>query len=200
MSKPRKYSFGYAVQAAAPLISIMAILKLVELFAGISFAGFGILPRIPEGALGIMTAPLLHGNLAHLLANVGPLFVLLVLLFWDRTYRPARTLTMIWVASGLGTWLIGRSHAPDGSLTPHIGASSLIFGLVAYLIVAGVLAGKWRSFGIALLVFLVFGGIYVGVLPQDGPVSWEGHLSGAIAGVLTAFSNHRQSTNRRRSA
>jgi membrane associated rhomboid family serine protease len=53
-----------------------------------------------------------------------------------------------------------------------------------------VLAGKWRSFFIAVVVFFIFGGIYVGVLPHDGPVSWEGHLSGAIAGLLAAFHNH----------
>jgi membrane associated rhomboid family serine protease len=55
---------------------------------------------------------------------------------------------------------------------------------------AGVLAGKWRTFFVAILVFLVFGGIYVGVLPNDGPVSWEGHLSGALAGLVAAFNNH----------
>jgi hypothetical protein len=101
------------------------------------------------------------------------------------------------VAGGLGTWLIGRDRAPDGSPTPHIGASSLIFGLVAYLVLAGFLARRWRTFFVALLVFLVFGGIYVGVLPQDGPISWEGHLSGAVAGVVAAVNNHGQKRGRR---
>jgi len=197
MSSPKKHTLGYAVQAAAPLIAVMSLLKLAELLTHTSFAGFGIVPRDPRGAIGILTSPLLHGNLAHLFANIGPLFVLLVLLFWDKTYHPARTLAMIWLASGFGTWAIGRATGPDGELTVHIGASSLIFGLVAYLLVAGILAGKWRTFLVAVVVFLVFGGIYVGVLPNDGPVSWEGHLSGAVAGLLAAFNNHGKRPGRK---
>ena len=90
---------------------------------------------------------------------------------------------MIWIASGFGTWLIGRPSI-------HVGASSIIFGLVAYLILAGVLAGRWRSFLVGIAVFLLFGGIFVGVIPQSGPVSWEGHLSGAIAGLWAATRNY----------
>jgi membrane associated rhomboid family serine protease len=193
----RKYSFRYALEAAAPLIAIMSLLKLIEIVAGLTFAGLGIVPRDPRGAIGILTAPLLHANLAHLFANISPLLILLVLLFWDKTYHPTRTLTTIWLASGLGTWLIGRANGPDGRPTVHLGASSLIFGLVAYLLVAGVLAGRWRTFLVAVLVFLAFGGIYVGVLPDDGPVSWEGHLSGALAGLITAFHHHGGKSRKR---
>ena len=46
------------------------------------------------------------------------------------------------------------------------------------------------TFFVAIVVFLVFGGIYVGILPHNGPVSWEGHLSGVVAGLLAAFNNH----------
>jgi membrane associated rhomboid family serine protease len=72
----------------------------------------------------------------------------------------------------------------------HIGASSIIFGLVAYLIVAAFMMNSWRSAVVAILVFLVFGGILYGMLPQQGPVSWEGHLSGALAGIWAAKRNH----------
>ena len=112
------------------------------------------------------------------------LFLLLVLLFWDRHYYPVLTLSSIWFFSGLGTWLIGRGN------TVHIGASSIIFGLVTYLIVAGFLMQSWRSAFVALLVFIGFGGIFYGVLPQAGPISWEGHLSGALAGIWAAKRNH----------
>jgi len=188
--KPRKHSLPYAIGEAGGLVALMVIIKLIEVLMGISFAGFGIVPRDPQGAIGILTAPLLHGNLAHLFANIGPLFILLVLLYWDRTYHPTRTVSLIWLASGLGTWLIGRAVAADGTQMVHIGASSLIYGLVAYMIVAGVLAKKWRSFFVAIIVFAAFGGIVYGVLPQrDATMSWEGHLSGAIAGVLVASNN-----------
>jgi membrane associated rhomboid family serine protease len=71
-----------------------------------------------------------------------------------------------------------------------VGASSLIFGLVAYLIVAGFLMGSWRAVFVAAAVLFFFGGIFYGVLPQAGPISWEGHLSGAIAGVWAGRRNH----------
>ena len=149
-----------------------------------TLAGFGIVPRTVPGLIGIAFSPLLHASSAHLLANALPLFVLLLLLFWDRHYYPVLTLSSIWFFSGLGTWLIGRGN------TVHIGASAIIFGLVAYLIVAGFLLKSWRSAVVALLVFVGFGGIFYGLLPQAGPISWEGHLSGALAGVWAAKRNH----------
>jgi hypothetical protein len=113
--------------------------------------------------LGILFAPLLHANLQHLLANAAPLFVLLFLLLSNRAYHPYRTLAWIWGASGLGTWLIGRGNAV------HIGASSIIFGLAAFLIVAGFLMKSWRSAVVAIFVFFLYGGIFYGALPRAGP-------------------------------
>lgn len=144
----------------------------------------GILPRTPQGLLGVVFGPLLHANAAHLLANAAPLLLLLTLLFWDRHYRPGGTLASIWIASGLGTWLIGRGGAV------HIGASSIVYGLVTYLVVAGFLMRSWRAAGVALLVLFLYGGLIYGALPQPGPISWEGHLCGMIAGVWAARRNH----------
>jgi membrane associated rhomboid family serine protease len=184
MAKARQHSFVGAIETSAIMVGTLILIKLVEWSFHLSFSGLGIAPRTKYGAFGIIFSPLLHANSAHLLANSIPLFVLLILLFWDRHYHPYWTLAMIWVGSGLGTWLIGRDAV-------HIGASSVIFGLVTYLIVAGVLMKSWRSALVAVLVLILFGGILYGVLPQAGPISWEGHLSGAIVGVLAAKQNHQ---------
>ena len=72
----------------------------------------------------------------------------------------------------------------------HIGASSLIYGLVVYLIAAGWWMRSWRSGLVALGVLAFYGGIFYGVLPQRGIVSWEGHLAGAVAGFLVARQNY----------
>ncbi len=184
MGTSRHSSLIKAAQISASLVLALFAVKGVEIMLHISLAGFGVVPRTESGLIGIVFSPLLHANAAHLIANAVPLFVLLVILFWDRYYHPGRTLALIWLASGFGTWLIGRGDRV------HIGASSLIFGLVSYLIVAGFLMDSWRSVGVALLVFFLFGGIFFGVIPQPGPISWEGHLSGAIAGVWAARRTH----------
>ncbi len=186
-------TFKEAVQASALLVSFLFIVEFADLVLQRSMhttlAGFGIVPRTVSGLVGIAFSPLLHASPAHLLANALPLFVLLILLFWDRHYYPAVTLASIWFFSGLGTWLIGRG-SDDGRPVVHIGASSIIFGLVAYLIVAGFLMKSWRSASVALFVLIGFGGIFYGVMPHVGPISWEGHLSGALAGVWAARRNH----------
>jgi membrane associated rhomboid family serine protease len=184
MGKAREHTFVAAVETSAIMVATLIVIKLVEWMFHISFAGFGILPRTKFGAVGIVFSPLIHANSAHLLANSVPLFILLILLFWDRHYHPYWTLAMIWIGSGLGTWLIARGTAV------HIGASSVIFGLAAYLIVAGLLMKSWRSALVAVLVFVFFGGIFYGVLPQDPTVSWEGHLCGMITGIWAAKQNH----------
>jgi membrane associated rhomboid family serine protease len=161
------------------LVVLYAVLG-AELLVAPGIARLGIVPRTQAGLVGIVFSPLLHASLAHLNANAVPLFALLVLLLTNAEYRPVGTLALIWCASGLGTWLIGRG----GSV--HLGASSIIFGLAAFLIVAGFKAKSWRSVGVAVLVFFLYGGIFYGALPQAEPISWEGHLCGMIAGIWAA--------------
>jgi membrane associated rhomboid family serine protease len=162
------------------MVAVLFLIKGIEILLHLPLEQFGIIPRTLRGLEGIVFSPLLHGNMHHLLANSVPLFVLLVILLSNPNYHPYRTLTLIWIASGAGTWLIGRG----GSI--HIGASSIVFGLASFLIVAGFTMKSWRSATIAILVFLFYGGIFYGALPQAGPISWEGHLCGAIAGAWTA--------------
>src|SRR5881296_1949900 len=192
MTRSRFKTFEEAVLTSALMVSMLFLVEVADLILrrekGLTFAGFGIVPRTVPGLVGIAFSPLLHASSAHLLANALPLFILLVLLFWDRHYYPALTLSSIWFFSGLGTWLIGRA-SEGGRPIIHIGASSIIFGLVTYLIVAGFRMKSWRSAVVALLVFIGFGGFLYGLLPRAGPISWEGHLSGALAGVWAAIRN-----------
>src|SRR5437667_12434191 len=193
MSQSQFKNFKEAVETSALIVSLLFLVEAADMILQrgqrLTLTGLGIVPRTVAGLAGIAFSPLLHASPAHLLANALPLFVLLVLLFWDRHYYPALTLASIWFFSGLGTLLIGRA-SEGGSPIIHIGASSIIFGLVTYLIVAGFRMKSWRSAVVALLVFIGFGGIFYGVLPQAGPISWEGHLSGALAGIWAAKRNH----------
>jgi membrane associated rhomboid family serine protease len=180
MTRRNTHTLSDAVQTSGLLVLGLYAIFLLDVALGWHLARFGIQPRRLPGLVGIVFSPLLHANLAHLVANTIPLFVLLVLLFSDRFYDPFRTLALIWLVSGLGTWLIGRSHSV------HIGASSVIFGLVVYLITAGIRMQSWRAAIVAVAVFVVFGGMLLGVLPRTGPISWEGHLCGALTGFWAA--------------
>jgi membrane associated rhomboid family serine protease len=184
MSSQRASRLTQAVQFSATAICGLYALRWLEQVWRLPLTHYGIIPRTWRGLVGIVVAPLLHANWSHLTANALPLLVLFILLLADRQYYPWRTLGLIWIVGGAGTWLIGRPH------TIHIGASSLIFGLVVYLIAAGFLMGKWRPALIAVLVALLFGSALYGVLPRSGPISWEGHLCGAAAGLWAARLNH----------
>ena len=185
----RLRTFRQAFDTSLVIVAWMCVAEFADFLLrqqkDLTLDALGILPRTIPGLVGILLSPLLHASFAHLAANAIPLLILLTILFWDAHYRPWQTLGSIWLLSGLGTWLIGRSASV------HIGASSIIFGLVAYLIVAGLLVRSWRSAFTAILVFLAFGGIFYGVLPHHGPISWEAHLCGALAGLVAACSNRK---------
>lgn len=180
MPRKTKSPLGDAVQTSLTMVGVLFLVLVVEVVFGLPLHRLGIVPRTVMGLPGILFSPLLHAGFGHLAANAVPLFVLLVLLLTNREYQPYRTLAVIWGASGFGTWLIGRGHAV------HLGASSIIFGLVAFLIAAGFRMKSWRSVAVAGVVFVVYGGIFYGALPHPGPISWEGHLCGALAGVWAA--------------
>ncbi|MFT4689195.1 MAG: rhomboid family intramembrane serine protease [Verrucomicrobiia bacterium] len=178
-----------AVQISFWLVGLLFAVEAVEVLTRVNFERFGIIPRHPYGLVGVFVSPLLHGSAAHLAANAVPLFVLLTIVLWDKQYRAGQSLPLIWLLSGLGTWLIGRAYN-DGVPTVHLGASSIVYGLVAYIITAGFLMDSWRAIGVAVVVGIFYGGIFYGVLPQDSHISWEAHLCGALAGVWVARQNH----------
>ena len=91
-----------------------------------------------------------------------------------------RVIPAVWLGSGLLAWVIGRPSL-------HIGASGLIYGLLAYVFVGGVLRRDMRSVSVSLMVAFLYGSMIWGVLPTRPNMSWEMHLSGAVVGVLMAL-------------
>jgi membrane associated rhomboid family serine protease len=142
---------------------------------------YGITPRSLRGLVGIPAAPFLHANLAHLISNTVPLTVLLLLLAGSRAQSWAIVASIV-VLSGALLWLFGRPAT-------HVGASGLIYGLIAYLLVSGIREVRIVPMIIAILVGFLYGGTLAsGVLPTSGShISWEGHLFGAIAGCGIAL-------------
>jgi len=172
-----------AIKISMTLVGLLWVFEIVDLSSGFQLDGYGILPRKVDGLMGIFWSPLLHANFEHLIANSGPLVLLLIMLFSHRQYRPKSSLAFIWLVSGLGTWLIGRPAI-------HIGASSIVYGLAAYLMTASFWMRSWRAFFLSILALLMFGGLFYGLFHIQKGVSWEGHLSGALAGVWVAWLMH----------
>ncbi len=146
----------------------------------------GLIPRTFRGIVGIVACPFLHLNLGHIMANTVPLFILLMLLAGSRS-DSATVVSGIIILGGVLLWGFGREAR-------HIGASSLIFGLVTFMMVSGVLERRWQAILVALVVAILYGTTLMSaVMPFQPGVSWDGHLFGAVAGVVMAWQLARSS-------
>lgn len=142
---------------------------------------FGLRPRSADGLLDIFTFPLLHANFNHLLSNALPLVVFGFLVFLSGLRVFLTSIAFSWLGSGLTVWLIG-----DGGIT--VGASGLVFGLFAFLLVRGFFNHSWRQILLAVVLFMVYGSILLGVLPIMGNfISWQAHLGGLVGGITAAL-------------
>jgi len=191
----------------ATIISFVALLYLVEAFDqlnGHRFDDNGIRPLETDGLWGILFAPLLHANWAHLAANTGPALVLGFLVTLAGLSRFVWATAIVWIVGGFGTWLIGNWGSSCGLESDHIGASGLIFGWLTFLLVFGFFTRSGWQIVIGLVVLVLYGGVLWGAVPVlnvCGGVSWQGHLCGGIAGVLAAYllsRPERQARERRR--
>lgn len=177
------------------IVSFVALLYVIELFDSLSGHRLdenGIRPLDTDGLWGIVFSPLLHADWQHLLANTGPALVLGFLMTLAGLSRFIYATAIVWILGGLGTWLIGNvgTQCPYVGVrceVNHIGASGLIFGWLAFLIVFGFFTRKAWEIVVGVIVLFVYGGILLGVLPGTPGVSWQGHLCGAVAGVVAAY-------------
>ncbi len=141
----------------------------------------GIVARSVDGLDGIAWAPLLHAGWGHLLANTVPVMVFAFLAMSGGLARWIGVTLTIWLTAGIGVWFT----APPGTVT--VGASGLAFGWLAFLLVRGLFTRSLRQLALGVVLFLLWGGMLWGVLPGAPGVSWQGHLFGAVGGVLAAW-------------
>lgn len=151
---------------------------------------FALIPRDLSRLPGIIAMTFLHGSIGHLLSNTVPLIILMTLLSGSRA-NSWQTVAMIVVTGGALLWLFGR-NGTDSHIVSHIGASLLVFGLITFFLAAAWFEMRVVSIVIAVLVGVLYGGSLLwGVVPMQRGVSWDGHLCGAIAGVIVAFLQSR---------
>jgi membrane associated rhomboid family serine protease len=163
------------------LVFLMWLVFSIQFFYGIDFGFLGIKPRSISGLPGIFLAPLIHGGFTHLISNTFPLLFLGTVLYFFYDRIGGIVFFRCYFVTNLLVWIFSPR------VSYHIGASGLIYGLAAFLIVFGVLRRDVLSLVISIAVMLLYGGIFYGVLPMDPRISWESHLFGALTGTVTAF-------------
>jgi membrane associated rhomboid family serine protease len=166
------YSLGF--------VMMLWFVKSLEIAMSLELGFLGILPRTLSGTLGIITGPLVHGDFMHLLSNSFPLILLGigVMYFYNKIAR--EVFLWIYFMTGIWVWIVARDAY-------HIGASGLVYGLVAFLLFSGLFRRDARSIAISLVVIFLYSGMLAGILPTSSSISWESHLLGAFAGLFCAF-------------
>lgn len=106
-----------------------------------------------------------------------------------------KIISLIWLVTGVLLWIIGEVG------TTHIGASGLVYGYIAFVITHAFINRNKQSIAAAFILIFLYGGLIYGVFPEYGlligkNISWEGHLSGAIAGLIFGFLYRRKGPQR----
>ena len=191
--EPRRDDRVRGLMLVAALATVMWAVEIVDLVAG-DLDSAGIRPRDPEGLVGIVAAPFLHGGFGHLIGNTIPFLVLGALIALSGAARVVIVTAVVALVGGLLTWLTG----PENSI--HIGASGIVFGYAGYLVARFVYSRNLLHLAAAVAVVLVWGTtLLIGFVPTPG-VSWQGHLFGAVGGVVAARLVHRRAAERSRAA
>ncbi|WP_199442506.1 rhomboid family intramembrane serine protease [Umezawaea beigongshangensis] len=175
----------------AGFVALLYAVEALDVLTGHSLDDDGVVPRDFSQWDNLAWYPLLHGDWGRLTGNAGPLLVLGFLASSGGAKQFFQVTAVIWLTSGLGIWLVG-------SPAVHIGASGLVFGFLSFLLVRGIFARGVLQIAIAVVVLGVYGYALWGVLPGQPGISWEGHLFGAIGGVLAAWGVARDARKEQR--
>ncbi|MFI6867863.1 rhomboid family intramembrane serine protease [Nocardia sp. NPDC050406] len=172
-------------RAIAIILAFTAALYGIEAVDSVTgheldYAG-GVIPRKEYGLDGILFGPVLHANWEHLIGNTLPVLVLGLLTLLTGIGRGLAATAIIWVIGESGTWLIGQPNSV------HVGASVLVFGWLTYLLSRGLFTRNVAQLAIGLVVGLLYGSILWGVLPGQPGISWQGHLFGAVGGLIAGW-------------
>jgi membrane associated rhomboid family serine protease len=171
-------NFRLALKISAAFVGLLWLVALLGW--GLDLQQFGVRPREWIGLPGIFVAPLLHAGFVHLVANSVPLLVLGTTMLHLYPRATLKVFAAVYLGPGIAVWLFAASGI-------HIGASGLVYGLVAYIFVAGLIRRDRRAIAASLLVAFLYGTLVWGVLPIERGVSWQTHLAAALIGVVMAI-------------
>jgi membrane associated rhomboid family serine protease len=175
-----KKRFIYSLIFPLFFLFIIWSVKLIEIILKLDFTFLGIFPLKVKGLIGILTAPLIHSDFEHLVANSIPILILGSGLFYFYNKVAYKVFFLSYLIANLWIWLGARQAY-------HIGASGLVYSFASFLFFSGIFSKNMRMVAISLLVVFLYGSMIWGVLPIQPHVSWESHLMGAIAGMILAI-------------
>ena len=180
-----------SLKFSAIVLIIIWSVKIFEIVFDFDFTEYGVLPRKFNGLIGILFSPLIHSDVNHLLSNSLPVIILCLLIFNFYSQIAKKIFIYLYLISGLWLWCIGRESF-------HIGASGLIYAMASFLFFSGILRKNSQLSAVALLVIFIYGGLFWGLFPIHKSVSWEGHLTGFIAGILVSFICRKEGPKRKK--
>jgi membrane associated rhomboid family serine protease len=170
-----------------PVLFVMVLwaIKLFEEVNHVNLYMYGLYPRRISGLIGIITSPLLHADWGHLISNTFPLLVLGPIIFYF--YRSIAFQVFFWVylMTGVWVWAAGRE-------VYHIGASGIIYGFITFLFFSGVFRKDTRLLALSLFVTFIYGGAVWGIIPLPNGISFESHMLGSLAGIITAYNFRKE--------
>ncbi|MDQ3141017.1 MAG: rhomboid family intramembrane serine protease [Bacteroidota bacterium] len=185
--KVQKEKLIHSLWVAGGLSALMIFLHLLFLILPVDKLYWGIFPRDFHQWYGIFTGHFIHSSWSHLFSNLPPLVVTTLLIFFFYRSIGWAVLSLTLIATGFAVFIFARSST-------HIGASGLVYGLIAFVFFSGLFRRNIKSIALTGIVAILYSGYSAGFLPIDEQVSWESHLFGAIAGLWTAFifKNYRE--------
>jgi len=184
MSHQAQARFRLAVKLALGFVALIWLIDSLQWAVGQDPDPFGVHPRHLDGLPGILFAPLVHSGFEHLVANTPPLIVAGTAMLFLYPSSALRVLPAVYLGPGIAVWLLGRESI-------HLGASGIVYGLVAYVLVAGLLRRDRRAIAASLAVYFLYGSLVLGLGPSRQGVSWETHLAAALIGITLAITLRR---------
>lgn len=184
-SERARANFRLAAKIALGFVALLWLIQLLNGGLDLELQRFGVRPREFAGLPGILLAPLLHGGFAHLVTNSLPLLVLGTGMLYLYPNSALKVLPAVYLGPGIAVWLFAKASSV------HVGASGLVYGLVIYIFVAGVIRRDRRAIAASLLISFLYGSLVWGVLPIKPGVSWETHLAAALIGLTLAIALRR---------
>ncbi len=161
-------------------VGVLWLVRIVESLLSFDLGVLGIHPRSLAGTVGIITGPLVHGDFQHLMSNSLPLIFLGIGVFYFYNKIALEVFLGIYFFTSFWVWMVARDAY-------HIGASGIVYGLASFLLFSGFFRKDSRSIAISLIVIFLYGGMAYGLFPVNEGISWESHLLGSLAGLISAF-------------